>query len=68
LPPACAMTVAFGATLLPDLPVTLMPKFRRSIVADRDWHALQALAYRTYVPATDRSRRSGAGAGLLDDE
>lgn len=68
LPTACSLKVAFAAEPLPELPVTLVPKFRRSIVVDRDWQALQALAYRTYVPATDRSRRSGAGAGLLDDE
>ncbi|MFO1060678.1 MAG: DUF3726 domain-containing protein [Dongiaceae bacterium] len=29
---------------------------------------LQQLARRTYVPATERSRREGAGAGLLDSD
>jgi hypothetical protein len=29
---------------------------------------LEAFAYRTYVPASDHSRLTGAGAGLLDDE
>jgi hypothetical protein len=68
MPTTSAVTISFAAEPLRDLPQILVPKFRRSIVADRDWRELQALAYRTYVPATDRSRRSGAGAGLLDDE
>jgi len=68
MPTASALTIAFAAEPLADLPHRLVPRFRRSLVADGDWQALQALAYRTYVPATDHSRRSGAGAGLLDDE
>jgi hypothetical protein len=68
VPPACALTITFAAAPLPDLPHRLVPRFRRSLVAGGDWQELQALAYRTYVPATDHSRRSGAGAGLLDDE
>ena len=33
---------------------------------DATAQALQGLAHRTYAPATDESRVSGAGAGLLD--
>jgi hypothetical protein len=68
MPATSAVTISFAAEPLPDLLQILVPKFRRSIVAQGDWQKLQALAYRTYVPATDHSRRSGAGAGLLDDE
>lgn len=32
------------------------------------WDALNAFAAETYVPATDRSRRAGAGAGLADND
>ena len=32
------------------------------------WAALLALAGRTYAPATDASRRAGAGAGLRDND
>jgi hypothetical protein len=32
------------------------------------WQRLQNLSYRTYVPASERSRRSGAGAGNIDND
>lgn len=32
------------------------------------WSRLEALAHRTYVPASDESRRAGAGAGLSDND
>jgi hypothetical protein len=38
-----------------------------AIAADR-WARLQAYAGRTYVPANERSRREGAGAGLIDND
>jgi hypothetical protein len=38
------------------------------LVPDEPWRALQALEHRTYVPASARSRLSGAGAGLLDND
>jgi len=34
----------------------------------RDVATLSALAHRTYAPATEASRRSGAGAGLSDND
>jgi hypothetical protein len=38
-----------------------------SIAPDR-WARLQAYAGHTYVPANERSRRDGAGAGLIDND
>ena len=32
------------------------------------WSVLDALAVRTYVPASDQSRAAGAGAGLSDND
>ncbi|MBV2359769.1 DUF3726 domain-containing protein [Thalassococcus sp. CAU 1522] len=33
-----------------------------------DWHRLEHFAGRTYAPATEESRRKGAGAGLTDND
>ena len=65
---ASALAVDYPGANLSPLPYALAPKFRRGVVPVVAWRRLEALAYRTYVPATDRSRRTGAGAGLLDDE
>ncbi|MCR9127812.1 MAG: DUF3726 domain-containing protein [Rhodobacteraceae bacterium] len=37
-------------------------------VAEAGWDRLEALAARTYVPATAASRAAGAGAGLSDND
>ena len=37
-------------------------------VTDEGWRALEAFAARTLVPASDASRRAGAGAGLTDND
>lgn len=37
-------------------------------VDDAVWAALQKFAARTYVPASEKSRLMGAGAGLLDND
>ncbi|MFM8533705.1 MAG: DUF3726 domain-containing protein [Acidimicrobiia bacterium] len=37
-------------------------------VSSDDWDRLNDLAAKTYVPASDRSRSSGAGAGLVDSD
>lgn len=37
-------------------------------VSDQDWAGLQKLAATYYVPATEESRLSGAGAGLNDND
>jgi len=39
-----------------------------SVVSDAVWARLNALAMQTYVPETEASRLSGAGAGLVDDD
>ena len=38
------------------------------IVAKDVWEKLAALAYKTYVPSSEQSRLSGAGAGLNDND
>lgn len=38
------------------------------IVSERHWAQLAGLAALTYVPTTDASRTSGAGAGLSDND
>jgi len=37
-------------------------------IPDHRWSVLEALAARTYVPASTESRASGAGAGLTDND
>jgi hypothetical protein len=37
-------------------------------VADDAWGELQQFVRRTHVPASERSRATGAGAGLIDDD
>jgi len=37
-------------------------------VSDQLWIQLSDLASKTYVPATEASRLSGAGAGLNDND
>lgn len=63
-----ALTVEFPGAPMPPLPHRMQPSHRRSLVPVAAWRRLEALAHRTYVPASDHSRRTGAGAGLLDDE
>lgn len=44
-------------------------EIRNRIVVDNETLAhLEAFAHRVYAPATDASRESGAGAGLLDND
>lgn len=50
------------------LPFPLVASLRRSVVDMDHWRRLDALAQRTYVPASDVSRRRGAGGARLDDE
>lgn len=38
------------------------------VVANDVWDRLAALAYQTYVPSSEQSRLSGAGAGLNDND
>jgi Protein of unknown function (DUF3726) len=48
--------------------VVALPRQLRSSVRTADWHALEALGARTYVPASAQSRAKGAGAGLVDND
>jgi hypothetical protein len=57
------IAVAPGAPSAPPL-----PRATRADVADTDWTTLDRLAGRTYAPATEASRRLGAGAGLSDND
>jgi len=65
---AASLALVFSDVALPALPYRLEARCRRSLVPGAAWRRLEALALRTYVPASDHSRRTGAGAGLLDDE
>lgn len=59
-----------------DLAISLIPSKDNSTdmpakpieVADQTWTALEALAAKTYVPASEASREKGAGAGLTDND
>ncbi|MBP5856601.1 DUF3726 domain-containing protein [Marivibrio halodurans] len=45
------------------------PRIARGVAVDRRvWARAERLAHRTYVPASDGSRLSGAGAGLSDND
>ena len=46
----------------------LATRYDPAACADSGWDQLVALAHRTYVPASDQSRLSGAGAGLTDND
>lgn len=56
----CSITNASTATLNPQ------PQSR--FVSSQVWDRLNELAQRTYVPASEASRLSGAGAGLNDND
>lgn len=45
-----------------------LPRCTRSAIASSDWHTLERLGARTYVPASARSRAKGAGAGSIDND
>jgi hypothetical protein len=52
-----------GGTALPVAPSEI-----RARPDPKAWQALLAMAHRTYAPATEASRLSGAGAGLSDND
>ena len=47
---------------------TPLPNATRAAPDPSAWAALTDLAHRTYAPATEESRRLGAGAGLSDND
>jgi hypothetical protein len=52
----------------PDPAETSVTRYDPDATTDTGWAALQVMAARTYVPASEQSRRSGAGAGLNDND
>ena len=64
--PAASISVRLGVEI--PLQHVMSPRFSRAETALAEYRRFEILASRTYVSPTDRSRRSGAGAGLLDDE
>jgi hypothetical protein len=42
--------------------------FSRPDIDPSAWSRIERYAYRTYVPATEHSRRHGAGAGMIDND
>ena len=65
---AAPVALRLAEARLAPLPHALPARWRRSAVPVATLARLEALAARTYVPASDQSRLRGAGAGLLDDE
>lgn len=57
------VTVRAGGT-----PARRLPRTSRAAPDPATWQALEALAARTYAPATAESRLKGAGAGLSDND
>ncbi len=57
------VTIASGGVL-----TTARTHATRAAPLPRDWQALNALAHRTYAPATEESRARGAGAGTTDND
>lgn len=49
-------------------PITPRPRHSRATPRPEDWAALNAWAGRTYAPASEMSRRKGAGAEVSDND
>lgn len=64
---ADTITVRFGVSPI-DAPKGMPPGMGALSVPKADWDALKKLALKTYVPETEESRLSGAGAGLTDND
>ena len=57
------MAVAIGGEITAP-----QPRCSRASPAQDTWQVLNRFAHRTYAPATDESRLTGAGAGLSDND
>ncbi len=57
-----------GCTLTPSDTSVLRPKCNAVEINPDDWDIWTSFAARTYVPQSDASRLSGAGAGLTDND
>ena len=62
-PETADVTIQLGGAL-----EAACPRATRATPEKTAWDALNALAHRTYAPATEESRRLGAGAGLSDND
>lgn len=62
------MTRQASVTLAPSEAPKDRPMLTRASPDPDDWKALTRLARRTYAPASEASRLSGAGAGLTDND
>lgn len=62
------MTLRLLTDRPPSRETDLASRYDPMACGDSGWEALEALAYKTYVPASDQSRISGAGAGLTDND
>ncbi len=70
-----AMLAAAGIGVQPDGdalvfagPIVTAPRTGPAVVPDDIWRQFQTLAARTYVPESEGSRATGAGAGLTDND
>jgi hypothetical protein len=45
-----------------------LPDLNGFIIDDANWRKIAEFAYKTYVPASEASRLTGAGAGLTDND
>lgn len=67
--PSEGSAATLGVAPAPAQNGTPRPESHRVLDVDSAaWDALNAFAAETYVPATDRSRLAGAGAGLADND
>ncbi|MDH3263405.1 MAG: DUF3726 domain-containing protein [Paracoccaceae bacterium] len=66
--PARGCDAALWVDEAPQHPASAPRASAGAEVRDEDWRRALALAQRTYVPASDRSRRFGAGAGARDED
>lgn len=62
-PPLAITSTIVAANRRNDLPRAL-----RVPVSESDWQRVNAAAARIYVPSNERSRATGAGAGLTDND
>jgi len=66
IPQICKVNISVVETSR-QIPIS-SPGYRRIFVSDTSLNYLGTLAHRTYVPASEQSRESGAGAGLTDND
>lgn len=67
---SCAFPAHAALVTVTLTTTTLAPSAPRSraLPAKESWNTLNQFAHRTYAPATEESRKLGAGAGLSDND